>query len=334
MATRPAYSRLLQWPGQWFTSPRKRASAKARTDHLGLSALDLDAATDEHKKPAIPSSSDVIPQSLRVSKQTITSAIEKHQHAARFRLDALADAFFEPLQELLGNKRYMLSEDKTSSLDCLALSYLALALFPQVPHKWLAETMKARYPTLCSYVKRLSEEFFGGPVQVEDALIGSDDESRIDNPQAEGWHDSKKLPWRKPAGRGVRDAGSTFLTGILDSIPFAERLRRDPICFHSANTESAPSNSAGTSSLQSIMMPSALALGSMAAAVGGYLLYSNGLGEPSPQRSNLSQMGEAGAMLGVGMFGHNATVPDEGQRTGRVPVGLEVDVEVDETAIR
>ena len=260
--------------------------------------------------------------------------IEQQQYASRFRLDALADAFFEPLQELLGNKHYMLSEEEASSLDCVALSYLALMLIPQVPHKWLAETMMVRYPRLCSYVKRLSKEFFGGPVEADDVLIGSDGENQIDSPQLEGWQDSKKLPWRKPVEKGPRDAGSTFLAGIFNSLPFADRLGREEIFIDSTNNNIDTSPSTGVSSLSSIIIPSVLALGSMAAAVGGYLLYSNARSEPAPQRTNLSQMGEAGTMLGMGMFGYNPPVSDERPREDKVPLGLEVDVEVDETAIR
>lgn len=320
-STRPAYSRLLQWPGQWFVSPQKRASAKARTDHLGLSALDLDAATDEHRNSALQSGSDIIPRSLRVPRQTVTGVIEKQQHAARFRLDALADAFFEPLQESFSDEHYMLWGEQPSSLDSVALSYLALMLIPQVPHRWLAETMTTRYPKLCSYVRRLSKEIFGGPVQVEDALI--------DDPQVEGWQDSNKLPWKKPAEKGVRDAGSTFLAGMLNTLPLADRLgRRDEIFVDSPT-------SIGTSSLSSTVAPSMLAVGSMVAAVGGYLLYSEVLSSPAPQRKNLSQMGEAGDMLGMGMFGYNPPVlSEERPREDKVPVGLEVDVEVDETAVR
>ncbi|KAL8823364.1 MAG: hypothetical protein Q9191_005921 [Dirinaria sp. TL-2023a] len=332
--TRPALSCLLQWPAQWFISPQKRASAKARTEYLGFSALDLDAVTDEPQNPALRSASDNIPQSLRVPKQTITGAIEKQQHAARFRLDALADAFFEPLQEMLGDKRYMLSEDTLSSLDCVALSYLALMLVPPVPHKWLAETMMARYPGLCLYVKRLSKDFFGGPVQVDHALIGSDGETLVDDPKAEEWQNSKKLPWGKPAERGPRDAGSTFLAGMVNSLPFADHLGRDDILIDSADTHAYTSTSAGTSSLSSIIIPSVLALGSMAAAVGGYLLYSNVRSDPAPQRKSLSQMGEAGSMLGMGVFGYNPPVSEERPREDKVPVGLEVDVEVEENTIR
>lgn len=283
--------------------------------------------SEEHKKPAVPSGSDSIPQILRMPRPTVTGLIERRQHAARFRLDALADAFFEPLQDLLRDKRYMLSEEKLTTLDCLAFSYLALMLIPQVPHKWLADAMKGKYPGLCAYVERLRSEICGGPVQIEDALIDID-KTQGAATSAERLK-SEKLPWRKPADKGARDAGSSLFTGIINSLPLAG----DKILLESTNTDAQSFAPSSSSPLSSIVAPSVLALGSLAAAVGGYLLYSDVLSQPIREKKNLSEMGAAGAILDMGLFG-NATAPAENVREGRVPVGLEVDVAVDEAVVR
>jgi len=286
---------------------------KARTDHLGLSSLDLDTTIDSQNKPNIPSGSDLIPQSLRISRQTITSLAEQPQHAARFRLDALADAFYEPLQEL----------------DCIAVAYLALALVP-LPQRWLADTMTSRYPDLCSYVRRLTKESFGGPVEIEAALIGSrGDDNSVQNSQIEGWRNHRKLPWVMPAQKGLLDAGSALLSGTLSSLPLVGHFRSDHILL--ANGRSGQCKD-GTHSL---ILPTLLALGSFFAAGCGFLLYSENFKQPAPSNKKLSEMGDAGAMLGIGLFGgYGASQGDERKREGRVPVGLDVDVGVNEATAR
>jgi len=254
------------------------------------------------------------------------SLAKQPQHAARFRLDALADAFYEPLQELLGKKRYMLSEDKPSSLDCIAVAYLALALAPQLPQKWLADTMTSRYPDLCSYVRRLTKESFGGPIEIEAALIGSrGDKYSVRDSHIEGWENHRKLPWVMPAQKGLLDAGSALLSGTLSSLPLAGHFRSDRILL--ANGRSGQCKD-GTHSL---ILPTLLALGSFFAAGCGFLLYSDNFKQPAPSNNKLSEMGDAGAVLGMGLFGgYDASRGDVRQREGRVPVGLEVDVDVDE----
>ncbi|KAL8914291.1 MAG: hypothetical protein Q9172_007113 [Xanthocarpia lactea] len=152
-STRPAYSHILHWPNTWLLPPQRRAAAKARTDHLNFSSLDLDTIDqDEEKKSQFAAGSE-IPRRLIRSTPRTTSMAKKGQHAARFRLDKLAEGFFEPLNQLLQDKSHLLSNGATSSLDCLALGYLALALVPDVPQPWLSQKMKEKYPTLCRRTK-------------------------------------------------------------------------------------------------------------------------------------------------------------------------------------
>lgn len=274
--------------------------------------------------------SDIIPKSLRLSRQTVTSLVNQPQHAARFRLDALADAFFGPLQQLLGRKDHMISEDQPSSLDCVALAYLALAYTPKMPHTWVAEAMNARYPELCRYVDRLLQEYFGGPVDLSHALLGSEDgqSKTIVNPHAEN---RQTLPWRRPDQKGLTNAGTTFLSGTFKLLPLAGQFHKSNFTLRNGVTEgrspSAP-NSALTQT--SNIIPPFLALGSAIAATGVYLLYSGFLSEPALPKNTLSDMGEAGAMLDMAAFGGYSNSPvEEVLHEGRVPVGLEVDVEVD-----
>ena len=331
--TRPALSRQLLWPQQWSIPSHKRSSAKVRTDHLGLSALDLDTSKDAlEKNTSTSSASDVIPESLRISRSSVMELVKRPQHATRFRLDALADAFLAPLQQLLGKKSYMLSDDQPSSLDCVALAYLALAYTPQLPHAWLREIMTARYPKLCAYVDRRSMEIFGGPVHVSHAFLGSEDDSDNANtdPHAESTH---FLPWRRPEQKGFTTAGSAFVNGTFNALPLAKIFQRSNILLDDdkvAEGRRLEVSNVATFKQDRILLP-LLALSSTIAALSTYLFYSSHQSEPTSQRTTLSAMGEAGAMLDMAAFGRYSSVSnEEAQRPGRVPVGLEVDVAVDE----
>lgn len=307
--------------------------AKTRTDHLGLSSLDLDTANEEQKKhTSTPSGTSVMPQSLRPLRQTIIGLAKQPEYAARFRLDALADAFLKPLQQLLDEKRYMLSEEHPSSLDCVVYAYLALTYTPQMPHAWVAYAMRSRYPELCEYVDRVSTEFFDGPVDVSQAIqVSEDDQAKAESsPHA---RISRTLPWRKPEPEAFSAVGSKFLSGTINSLPLAEHFQKSNVLVENEDAEArGPRTTHNRSNEPSHITPHLLAAFSTIAAVGAYLFYSGIFSEPSPQRSNLSDMGEAGAMLDMAAFGgySNPTV-QERQRPGRIPVGLEVDVEVDDS---
>ena len=263
--------------------------------------------------------------------------MKQPQHAARFRLDALSDTFFGPLQKLLGKKRYMLSKDQPSSLDCVALAYLALAYTPQMPHAWVAEAMNARYPELCQYVDRLLQEYFSGPVDLIHALLGSADGQgeTIINPHAE---ERNTLPWRRPDQKGLTAAGTTFLSGTFNALPLAGHFQKRKIILRNGVTEGRSPSAANNGSVQtSNITPPFLALGSAIVSMGAYLLYSGFLSETASPKNTLSDMGEAGAMLDMAAFGGYSNSPADElqrhQRSGRVPVGLEVDVEVDQPKV-
>jgi len=327
--TRPAFSRLLPWPKPWLITPQRRTLAKARTANLNLSALDIDNASSEEQPGALAkSASDLIPLSLRTTRQTVTSLVKHPQHASRFRLDALSEAFLEPLQHLLGQERFLLSDQNPSSLDCMALAYLALALLPKVPQSWLADSMKARYPELCRYVKKSVHEFFGGAVKVEDALPSS----HFDGPVS--------LPWKELEGDGIVSTGFNLAETAFETLPVIGLLHKSNILLESNNSKTAmgldkESVQAVTTSPSNPVLPAILAVGAIISGVAGYLLYSGLLGLPVgdsrfSENKRLSDMGEAGAMLGMVDFGgRGSKLEAEDTQAGRVPVGLKVDVVID-----
>lgn len=312
--TRTAYSSILQWPTQYFIPPQRRTLAKARTEHLGLSSLDLDTLDEERRSSR--KAADLIPQSLRTSQPTVTGMMKEKQSGARFKLDALVDAAFRPLQQLLGEKKWMLSDERASSLDCLALGYLSLALIPERPQSWLAEGLQGRYPDLCKFVESGVKEVFGGNVTVEDALPSSTNEqSTMTQGPAE-----TTLPWRAPE-QSIGSAGASILNSTLDSVPFYKRT-----IVTAASSPPTHSTDAPPHSLTSTLLPPLLASAGAVAAIASYLLYSS-LGTQEPEKRRLSDMGEAGAMFAGLDFGEPKKDVRVPPTEGRVPVGVKVDVE-------
>ncbi len=341
--TRPAYSRILQWPKPWLITPHRRTLAKARTAHLNLSSLDVDNANNKVKNgTAAKPGSEFIPPSLRSARQTVPSLVRQPQHASRFRLEALSDSFFEPLQQLLGHKKFLLSNENPSSLDCLALAYLALALLPQVPQPWLAECIKARYPELKGYVEDLVHEFFGGPVGVGDALPSlqpGDSIAPADSFDARREKRKTLLPWSMPEREGIATTGSGLIETAYEAVPIIGQLHKSTLLLESGN----PNTGADRESTQTVaaspsnpILPAILAIGTIVTGVAGYLVYSGLLNFPSGNSQSvgnkrLSDMGEAGTMLAMADFGvHGSRLEREDARAGRVPVGLEVDVAINE----
>ena len=312
--TRTAYSSILQWPTQYFVPPQRRALAKARTEHLGLSSLDFDTLDEERRSSR--KAADLIPQSLRTSRPTVTGLLKEKQSSARFKLDALVDATFKPLQQLLGKKTWMLSNERASSLDCLALGYLSLALIPDVPQSWLSEGLRGRYPDLCRYVEDGVKEIFGGKTTVEYALPSSTEEqSAMSQGQSE-----TALPWRAPE-QNLISAGASVLNSTLESVPFYKRT-----IITTSSIQPAHSTDASPHSLTSTFLPPLLASAGAVAAIAGYLLYFS-LSTQEPEERRLSDMGEAGAMFAGLDFGEPKKEVRVPPTEGRVPVGVEVDVE-------
>lgn len=311
--TRSAYTPIVPWPTQYYIPLSRRSLAKARTEHLGLSSLDLDAVDNEENKGR--KLDDIIPSGLRTSKKTLTRLLKEKGSGKRFKLDGLVDAACRPLAQLLGTKKYMLSDERPSSLDCLTLGFLSLAMLPNLPQRWLADGMEARYPELCAYVKRGVEGCFGGPVKVEDAELNS----VAQTPSVE-----TSLPWRILEQHGTIGTVNSMLHATLDTIPF-----------YKSNILDAPPHptDSATPSFSSLLFPSIKTAATIIAAVASYFVYAGLSTEPEKQR--LSDMGEAGALFtGLDFGSAQAKRTDKVlQEQGTRPVGLELGVEIDEQRI-
>lgn len=337
--TRPAYNPILPWPTQFFIPPQHHSLAKTRTDHLSLSSLDLDHSEDEHRQRR--KLADALPAAFRSEKRTVVGEVKRKGSEKRFKLDALVDVACRPLKQLLGKRRYLLSDETATSLDCLALGYLALALKPDVPQKWLQEGLRDRYPSLCAYVERGIEECFGGKVRVEDALIHTmtqESSSTTTNqegqpPAAAPDTDSPpKLPWHPPHQSTIPAAIPTVLHSIKDALPLNSTTT---LPTKSSANDSIPPADSQTKTPSSILTATTTlaTIAALTASVASYALYTFLAASHQPDRKRLEDMGEAGAMLAGIDFGpphSKREIEQERSEHGdSIPVGLQVRVEGD-----
>lgn len=292
--TRPIYNTIQSFPLPYLTPGAIRAAAKKRTEHLGLSGLDVDTEDGgAHEK-------SIIPESLRHPRNTVSSLLAASPEVnAQIRLNALATTFFEPLQQLRGEKRYFLSNGQFSSLDCLILGYLSLMLVPDLPQPWLVKTLRNKFPTLCDWTETSITSIFGPATTLTDAfpayLGDSVKDIRAKSPRAESF-----LPWKAPNTGGVVGVTGTFLATVVDSIPVVGQFRR--------NTTMRQHGGKTSEEEQSSYWQTLTAVGGLIASVGimiGYAFHT-GLISVSPvedkreeKSAGLGAFGEAGAALGL-----------------------------------
>jgi sorting and assembly machinery component 37 len=156
-----------------------------------------------------------IPKSLRKPKETVSGLLGKGTHRNQFRLDAVTSEFFEPLDELLADKEWLISEDLTS-LDCLALGYLALMQVPPLSHDWLRRAMKQKYPRLGKWTTRVARSTFGETTDPAHAL------SHSRHVNEKGVRD---LPWQAPVQPTITAIATSILETTIDALPIVCQLR-------------------------------------------------------------------------------------------------------------
>lgn len=308
----------------YLTPPSRRAQAKSRTAHLGLSGLDIDS---EDLEPSPDRS--IVPESLRRPKNTVSSLLASSPEAtAQIRLDALATDVLEPLSKLIGKKQYMVSDSHFTSLDCLALGYLSLMLFPELPQPWLSKVLSKKFPSLCKWTEELRESIFGREVTLSDAFLSKTEEGRAHRGRSH-------LPWKANETGGVIGTSAVFLNTLADSMPGVGMLRRkERMRQHGGKTQD--------DEISSGSWRYAAAIGGLVAGAGGLLgyLWSQGLlgmGDGASKStetgsSDSSPFGGAEEMLGI--YAHQLNVESEKQHLAQSnyshgePVS-EVEIEVE-----
>ena len=156
-----------------------------------------------------------IPKSLRKPKETDSSLLSKSTRRNQFRLEAVTSEFFEPLDELLADKEWLIS-DTATSLDCLAVGYLALMQTPKLPHDWLGRALKEKYPRLGKWTARFGRSTFGAFTNPAHALSPL--------PKGSG-KEARALPWRAPARPTITAIALSIADSTLDAVPIIGQLR-------------------------------------------------------------------------------------------------------------
>ncbi|KAK1148968.1 hypothetical protein N8T08_007643 [Aspergillus melleus] len=261
--TSPAYGSILQWPNQWILPPKLHAAAKTRTDHLGLSSLDLDAIEEQRKRDhsAAVAAGQIPPNFIQRPRDTVTGLLGKTAQQNQFKLEALTAEFFDALEEILGAKSYLLANEAATSLDCLALGYLSLALVPDLTHTWLRDAMVAKAPRLTAYTERLRRRCYG---------LGApapSHEGSTEQPES----GSNVLPWQASERPQLTTVGATLWNALADATPIWRDMRAS-----TRLREAAESSDSGLSDTESKAL-SQVAIGqrkdllvSVAAVVGGF----------------------------------------------------------------
>ncbi|KAE8321559.1 Tom37 C-terminal domain-containing protein [Aspergillus sergii] len=269
--TSPAYGSILQWPNQWILPPKIHAAAKARTDHLGLSSLDLQAIEDQRQREhsAAVAAGQIPPNFIRRPRDTVTGLLGKTSQQNQFRLDALTGELFEPLEEILGDKVYLLTGENEgpSSLDCLAVGYLSLALVPELSFSWLRDAMKSKAPRLTVYTERMRQQCYGLGAEVSHAYTPTP-------------NSGSSLPWRAPERARLTTLGNTIFNVLADNTPILKDIRaqdRLRVAAESPDSGLSEPDSRKLSALakgqkKDILVNIAYAVGGIAALI-GYMAY-------------------------------------------------------------
>lgn len=227
-STRSAFTSVLPWHANYILPPRRRAAARARTEHLGISSIDVDNVhEDMSNRPGGYDGVGKEQQGFEVEaqkraslllprKDTVRSLLQRPEHVATFKLHALAENFFAPLQDMLGDEQDFIGSEMTD-VDCLAYGYLCLMLYPKMSQDWLASTMRRKYKKLVEYTDRIHRNL-RMQTDVSDVLSMAKCTTE-DNVAGRRKACNMTLPWSPPAASSVYDVASTTIREITSHIP-------------------------------------------------------------------------------------------------------------------
>ncbi|KAG9897085.1 hypothetical protein KCU98_g11252, partial [Aureobasidium melanogenum] len=318
--TRSAFTKILPWYANFVIPPQRRHQARQRTQHLGVSSLDVDDIHDdvidkpssmqsEQQKKPFEHETEKHARRLLGRKDTVRTLLQKPEHAAAFKLNAIADNFFEPLQELIKNHSNLLGTDQPAIVDCLAFGYLSLMFYPKMPQNWLASTMRLKYQKLVVYLGSLRDTFRvdAHPDEALDAVSQSE-------------KGAAELPWVSPQTFGPIAVISYIGQSLFSQLP----LPKTDSGLEHLPTKRQPS-------FLKRYLPAVLGLTSTSLALLAFWAYNN-LTWPHGEavhffgRRRLVDYGAAGATLSA--LGSLGLQMQQQQRQSQAPV--QVDVTVDE----
>ncbi|CUS07145.1 unnamed protein product [Tuber aestivum] len=194
---RGVFAKLLPVPARYYFPGVLRREARRRCD--GLIPVTSSASASGAAKP-LPQPTAMTATALPGAKEQISAK----GAAERIKQVAVATGFLQTIQSLLGEGRFIFG-DKPSSLDCLAVGYLSLGLYAELPNGWLREEMVARHGRLCSYVNEVRGRMLGDGVDVTAVMSGQATMTTPSGKLAGGG-----LPWETVERKDV-----PWVTGLL-----------------------------------------------------------------------------------------------------------------------
>lgn len=335
LSTRPAFTALLPWHANYILPPRRRAAARAMTDHLNISSIDVDSVHEDNNSSLGGVGKDPNQQGFEAQakdraslllprKDTVRSLLQRPEHAAIFRLHAVAEEFFAPLRDMLGEKNeFLLGTDEPTEVDCLAYGFLSLMLYPYLPQAWLAKTMKEKHGNLVRFVERMHEKLQLA-TKVEDVMDLAHCVTQ-ENVAGRRKARSMSLPWSPPAKPTILETVLRISTELVEHIPY---FKSPPTLVHlhsirrSLWKEHLPTIILGTIA--------SIALGSYYAIHTGLLLWPHGEHTQIFGRKRFADYGPLGAALsGIGLLGQQMALERPPHRQTEVDLSpVEVDVTV------
>jgi len=142
-----------------------------------------------------------------------------------FKLHALAENFFGPLQGMLGEEKYFLGTEEAQAVDCYVYGYLALMLYPTLPHDWLASTLRRKYWKLVRFVERMHDTL---KMQTDvDAVIALSKCSSQAEVEGQGRRPGLQLTWALPSSPMLSEVISSIAFYIAARIPYIGITRVD-----------------------------------------------------------------------------------------------------------
>ncbi|KAI1764086.1 outer mitochondrial membrane transport complex protein-domain-containing protein [Hypoxylon sp. FL1150] len=271
--TRPAYSTLLRFPLTWTVPPAVRAAALATAEHQGIGylAADVDAEESSSSSSLAETTSTGF---LRLRERLGPSRAMQPEHTAAIRMQHYAEDFYSVLDEMRGDKKYLLSGDggggKPSSVDYLAYGYLQL-MRVRTPHPILKTVLEKSYPRLVAFLKEVESY--------------------------EGHATPQELVWQEPASSGALGLIGRFAEGALEALPGVGdgwgRWRRGGVIAEGGAKDHAQLFVAAAGAVVSVAALGAVALFGGLPSAGA----STHRFEPDRQKTGLRQFGEIGSIL-------------------------------------
>ncbi|KAF7189698.1 Metaxin-like protein [Pseudocercospora fuligena] len=310
LATRPAFSKILPWHANYILPPARRSAARNRTDHLGISSIDVDNVHEDMsnrpegfdgvgKQPQFEAETQKRASLLLPRKETVRTLLQRPEHAAIFKLNALADNFFEPLQDMLGDNTYFVGKE-LSAVDCLLYGYLSLMLYPELPQDWLSATMKRKYKKLVAYVERVHQNLsLKTDVEAVLELSKCDSHAAVLTKREAS---KVELPWSTLHRSNASETLQSLCKGICNQVPLLGDSNKLQL-WHAKKHPFLQSN------LRSILLSTTtfLALAGYLSVYTGLLLWPRGEEVHIFGRRRISDFGHLGAALaGINFIGRQS----------------------------